>query len=98
MVIGKRRYTLQKWNERKETVVPMGLYREGGGGRYVPPQRVWFLSHFGPKTGIDFEYYGLKLGIVFKGTTSREHINIFVFSTLNWNNDKREVTKIYHLS
>ena len=36
--------------------------REGGGGtplyklyRYVPPQRVWFLSRFGLKTGIDFE-------------------------------------------
>ena len=28
---------------------------------YVPPQRVWFLSHFGLKTGIDFEHFGLKL-------------------------------------
>ena len=34
----------------------------GGGGtplyklyRYVPPQRVWFSSRFGLKTGIDFE-------------------------------------------
>jgi len=25
------------------------------GYRYVPPQRVWFLSRFGQKTGIDFE-------------------------------------------
>ena len=24
--------------------------------RYVPPQRVWFLSRFGLKTGIDFEH------------------------------------------
>ena len=48
----------------------------GGGGtplyklfRYVPPQRVWFLSRFGLKTGIDFDHFGLKSGIVFKGTT-----------------------------
>ena len=34
----------------------------GGGGtplykvyRYVPPQRVWFLSRFGLKTGINFD-------------------------------------------
>ena len=55
-------------------------YSPGGGGgctplhklyryMYVPPQRVWFLSHFGLKTGIDFDHYGLKLGMVFKGTT-----------------------------
>ena len=36
---------------------------------YVPPQRVWFLSRFGLKTGIDFDHYGLKSGMVFKGTT-----------------------------
>ena len=48
----------------------------GGGGtplyklyRYVPPQRVWFLSCFGLKTGIDFDHYGFKSGMVFKGTT-----------------------------
>ena len=48
---------------------------EGGGGsplyqlnRYVPPQRVRFLSRFGLKTGIDFDHYGLKLGMVFKRT------------------------------
>ena len=48
----------------------------GGGGtplyklyRYVSPQRVWFLSRFGLKTGIDFDHYGLKLGMVYKGTT-----------------------------
>jgi len=42
----------------------------GGGGtplyqvyRYVPPQTVWFLSHFGLKTGIEFEHFGLKLGM-----------------------------------
>ena len=37
--------------------------------RYVPPQRVWFLSRFGLKTGIEFDHYGLKSGMVFKGTT-----------------------------
>ena len=49
---------------------------EGGGGtplyklyRYVLPQRVWFLSCFGLKTGVDFDHYGLKSGMVFKGTT-----------------------------
>ena len=31
---------------------------------YVPLQRVWFLSRFGLKTGIDFEHFGLKLGMV----------------------------------
>ena len=48
----------------------------GGGGtplyklyRYVPPQRVWFLSRFGLKTGIDFDHYGLKSGMVYKGNT-----------------------------
>ena len=52
-------------------------YLPGGGGgtplyklyRYVPPQRVWFSSRFGLKTGIDFDHYGLKSGMVFKGTT-----------------------------
>jgi len=34
----------------------------------VPPQRVWFLSRFGLKTGIDFEQFGLKLGMVICGT------------------------------
>ena len=36
---------------------------------YVPPQRVWFFSCFGLKTGIDFDHYGLHSGMVFKGTT-----------------------------
>ena len=43
--------------------------------RYVQPQRVWFLSRFRLKTGIDFEHYGLKSGMVFKGTT-RAHKRI----------------------
>ena len=37
--------------------------------RYVPSQRVWFLSRFGLKTGIDFDHYGLKSSMVFEGTT-----------------------------
>ena len=44
----------------------------GGGGTplykvygYVLPQRVWFLSCFGLKTGIDFDNYGLKSSLVF---------------------------------
>ena len=57
----------------------------GGGGtplyklyRYVPPQRVWFLSRFGLKTGIDFDHYGLKSGMVYKGTTGAyKHICLF---------------------
>ena len=35
-------------------------------------QRVWFLRRFGLKTGIDFNHYGLKSGIVFKGTTTNK--------------------------
>ena len=38
--------------------------------RYVPPQRVWFLSRFGLKTGTDFDHYGLKSGIVEAGWPS----------------------------
>jgi len=51
--------------------------RVGGGGstplskpyRYVPPQRVGCLHHFGLKTGIHFAYFGLESGMVFEGTT-----------------------------
>jgi len=39
--------------------------------RYVPPQRVWFLSCFGLKTGIDFEHFGLRLGMVIGGTFTK---------------------------
>ena len=46
----------------------------GGGGtplhkpkRYVPPQRVGFLSHFGLKTGKDFAHWS-GLGYDFRGT------------------------------
>ena len=36
----------------------------------MPPQREWFLSRFGLKTGIDFDHYGLKSSMIFKGTTT----------------------------
>ena len=59
--------------------------RGGGGGvggtplykpfRYVPPQRVRFLRHFGLKTVKDFAHFGLESGIVFEGATVvYEHI------------------------
>ena len=61
----------------------------GGGGtplyqvyRYVPPQRVWVLSRFGLKTGIDFEHFGLKLGMVIGGTFTKAYKLIFLPS--NW--------------
>jgi len=46
--------------------------------RYVPPQRVWFLSRFGLKTGIDFEHFGLKLGMVIGGTFTKAYKFIFL--------------------
>jgi len=61
------------------------LYLSRGGGtplykvyRYVPPQRVWFLSRFGLKTGIDFEHFGLKLCIVIGGTFTKTYKLIFL--------------------
>ena len=65
----------------------MILVPRGGGGtplykvyRYVPPQRVWFLSRFGLKTGIYFEHFGLKLGMVIGGTFTKAYKLIFVSS------------------
>ena len=47
---------------------------------YVPPQRVWFSSLFGLKTGMNFDHYGLKSGMLFKGTTRvSKHICLFNF-------------------
>ena len=37
--------------------------------RYVPPQRVGFLSRFGLKTGTDFVHFGLESGTIFEGTS-----------------------------
>ena len=48
--------------------------------RYVPSQRVWFLSRFGLKMGIDFEHYGLKSGMVFKRTT-RAYKRVCLFNS-----------------
>ena len=68
----------------------------GGGGegstplyqvyRYVPPQRVWFLCRFGLKTGIDFEHFGQKLGMVIEGTFTKAYKLIFLAMTgaSNW--------------
>ena len=63
--------------------------------RYVPPQRVWFWSRCGMKTGIDFDHNGFKSTVVFE-REPRERINLFVFSTPN--DREREVSKIYHTS
>jgi len=46
--------------------------------RYAPAQKVWFLSRFGLKTGIDFEYFGLKLGMVIGGMFMKAYKLIFL--------------------
>ena len=69
---------LSQSNKRWRTDETVWARGGGGGGggtplyklyRYVPPQRVWCLSRFGLKKGMDFDHYSLKLGMVFKGTT-----------------------------
>ena len=55
---------LEKYSDRARGGTP--LYKLH---KYVPPQRVWFLSRFDLKTGIDFDHYGLKSAMIFKGTT-----------------------------
>jgi len=45
---------------------------------YVLPQRVWFLSRFVLKWGIDFEHFGLKLGVVIGGTFMKNCKLIFL--------------------
>lgn len=48
------------------TIVYRAVYLGGWGYSkyklygYMPPQRVWCLSHFGLKMGIGFEHFGLK--------------------------------------
>ena len=49
--------------------------------RYVPPQSVWLLRRFGVKTGIDFTYFGLSSGVIFREI--RESMNVFVVSISN---------------
>lgn len=61
----------------------------GGGGtplhlryRYVPPQSVWLLRRLiGLKTCMDFTYFGLSSGMVFREI--RECMNVFVVSISN---------------
>ena len=55
----------------------------------MPSQRACFLSCFGLKTGLDFDHYGLKSGMVFEGTTGA-YKRIFLFSA------KCEVEKEKH--
>ena len=65
--------------------------------RYVPPRRVWFLSCFGLKTGIDFDHYGLKSGMVFKETT-RAFKRICLSFQLQINKREKEKTRKNHYS
>ena len=77
----------------------------GGGVGYSPvlaikvcaaPKGMVFLSRFGLKTDIDFDHYGLKSGMVFKGTT-RAYKRILSFQ-FQMNKRDREITKINHKS
>ena len=88
------------------TSLQEGTKAPGGGGggtplyklyRYVLPQRAWFLSRFGLKTGIDFDHYGLKSGMVYKGTMGQSVYTYLSFQ-LQMNGREREVSKIYHSS
>jgi len=47
---------------------------------------VWFLSRFGLKKGIDFEHFGLKLGMVIEGPFTKAY-KLFFFPAIgasNW--------------
>ena len=57
---------------------------------------MWFLGRFGPKTGIDFDHYGLKSGMVFIGTT-RVYKRICLFDQLQINKREKEIVKINSL-
>ena len=46
--------------------------------RCVPPQRVWILSLCGLKSGIDFEHFSLKLGMVIRRTFAKAYKLIFL--------------------
>ena len=52
-------------------------------------------NRFGLKTGIDFDHYGLKSSMVFKGTIGAYKRMSF---RLQMNSREREVSKIYHSS
>ena len=67
--------------------IKAGIIARGGAPlykvyRYVPPQRVWFLSRFRLKMGIDFEHFGLKLGMVIGGTFTKAY-KLIVFLPSN---------------
>ena len=65
--------------------------------RYVPPQRVWFLSRFGLKTGIDFEHFGLKLCMVIGGTFTETYFSSQQPGRVTGERET-EIDKIYHSS
>ena len=65
--------------------------------RYVLPRRVWLLRHFGLKTDIDFDHYGLKSGVVFKGIM-RASLETYWSLKFQMNSIEREASKIYHSS
>jgi len=64
----------------------------------VAPQTVWFLSRFGLKTGIDFEHFGLKLGMVIGGNVHESLQTHFSFQQPGrvTGEREREIDKIYH--
>ena len=64
------------------------------------PQRVWFLCPFGLKTGIDFEHFGLKLGMVIEGTFTKAYELNFLPSNRGrvTGEREREIDKIHHSS
>jgi len=67
----------------------------------VPPQRVWFFSRFGLKTGMDFEHFGLKLGMVSGGTFTKAYKLIYFSSQQPGRvtgERETEIDKIYHSS
>ena len=85
----RREEELLSFSQRKmpiQTILRTGPVGGGGGicvymlHGYVPPQRVWFFSCFGLKTGIDFDHYGLNSGMVFKGTTGAYKL-IYLFNS-----------------
>ena len=64
-------------------------------GMYVPPQRVWFLSRFGLKTGIDLEHFGLKLGMIIGETFTKAYFPSQQPGRVTGERE-REIDKIYH--
>ena len=72
------RIPIRQKRQKYEARLHLGVVVGGGGEgftplykpyRYVPPQKVGFLRHFGLKTGIDFAHFDLEFGIVYVRTT-----------------------------